>query len=461
MQIHSLKLSPSPKSVAISALFVGLAIALYAGLSLPPFNSANSAWKYPFQRPAVGSVTQNIQREIAFHQRLIQQQPTSGLERAALAQTYLKMARATGESSWYLLAQQMAQESLGKLPISNYGAITVMAKVAAAKHDFAQSLSLLKQLPPQAESLALLTTNYLAIGDVVSARQTVDRLVQRMPTLGNLTLKALVEVAQGEDQAALRDFQAAIAAEEPEESGSSAWARTLLGRFYYKRGQLQPAEELYRSALQILPKYPPALLNLAELSVRQWQAEPQQSEYQERAVQLYNQFFLTNQQAPTVYDHVALRGSARLQLLQGNTKQANQTWERAVARLRSDLSGFGHRRELAQLLLERGQQSDGTEALRLMQAEIKIRQDPETWDTLAAAYLQTGQLSAAEQAMQKALKSGIRDPGLIDRAAAIATAQGKLVQAQQYHQQIQSIDPLFDKGSRQALGLGVGLSGLN
>jgi tetratricopeptide (TPR) repeat protein len=461
MQIHSRKLSPPPKSVAISVLFIGLSIAVYAGLSLPPFNSANPAWKYPFQRPTVGSVTQIIQREIAFHQRLIQQQPTSGLERAALAQTYLKMARATGESSWYLLAQQMAQESLAKLPVNNYEAITVLAKVAAAKHDFAQSLSLLKQLPPQAESLALLTTNYLAIGDVATARQTVDRLVQGMPTLGNLTLKALVEMAQGQDQSALRDFQAAIAAEEPEEAGSSAWVRTLLGRFYYKRGQLQQAEELYQSALQILPKYPPALLNLAELSVRQWQANPSQSKHQERAVQLYNQFFLTNQQAPTVYDHVALRGSARLQLLQGNTKQANQTWERAIARLRSDLSGFGHRRELAQLLLERGQQRDGTEALNLMQAEIKIRQDPETWNTLATAYLQTGQLSAAEQAMQKALKSGIRDPGLLDQAAAIANAQGKSAQAQQYQQQIQSIDPTFHQGARQALGLGVGLSGLN
>jgi tetratricopeptide (TPR) repeat protein len=458
MQIHFLKRSPLPKSVAISALLIGLSIAVYVGLSVP---SSNSAWKYRFQRPAVGSVTQNIQREIAFHQRLIQQQPTSGLERAALAQTYLRMARATGESSWYLLAQQMAQQSLEQLPVSNYGAITVLAKVAAAKHDFAQSLSLLKRLPPQAESLALLTTNYLAIGDVATARQTVDRLVQKMPTLGNLTLKALVEVDQGQDQAALRDFQAAIAAEEPEEAGSSAWVRTLLGRFYYKRGQLQQAEELYQSALQILPKYPPALLNLAELSVRQWQADPNQSRHQERAAQLYNQFFLTNQQAPTVYDHVALRGSARLQLLQGNTKQANQTWERAVARLRSDLSGFGHRRELAQLLLERGQQRDGAEALSLMQAEIKIRQDPETWDTLAAAYLQTGQLSAAAQTIQKALKSGIRDPGLLDRAAAIANAQGKSAQAQQYQQQIQSIDPTFDQGARQALGLGVGLSGLN
>ncbi len=459
MQFPTLKLSSPPQRWIISTLLgVGCSIGLLAVFTAP---RSNPTWKYPFQRPAVGSVTQNIQSEIAFHQRLIQQQPASGLERAALAQAYLRMARATGESSWYLLAEQTAQASLAQLAVNNDGAVLVLAKVAAAKHEFTSSLSLLKKLPPQAESLALSTTNYLAIGDLRSARQNVDRLTTRVPTLGNLTLKALVEVAQGENAAAQRDLKAAIAAEEPAEAGSSAWARTLLGRLYYKQGQLQPAEELYQSALQILPKYPPALLNLAELSVRRWQSDPQQTKYREQAEELYRQFFLTNQQAPTVYDHIALRGSARLQLLRGQTDLAQKTWARAVSRLRSDLSGFGHQRELAQLLLERGQQQDYREALRLMQAEIKIRQDAETWNTLASAYLQLGQLPAAQQAMDQALKSGIRDPGLFDRAATIATARHQTVLAGKYQQQGQSIDPLFQQGARQALVLGVGFSGLN
>ncbi|PSB42388.1 tetratricopeptide repeat protein, partial [Chamaesiphon polymorphus] len=421
----------------------------------------NSAWQYPFQRPEVGKITKNIQREIAFHQQRIRQQPTDGLERAALAQSYLKMARATGESSWYLLAQQTAQQSLVNLPFDNYGATLVLAKVAAAKHEFPQALALLEKLPPQAESLSLATTTYLALGNVTKARQSADILAQRMPTLNNLTIKALVEVAQGEDASALRDLQAAIAAEEPEEAGSSAWVRTLLGRFYYKRGQLQQAEELYDSALQILPKYPPALLNMAELSVRRWQADPTQTQHQQRAVELYDRFFLTEQQNPTVYDHIALRGLARVQRLQGDTAKANATWEQAVSRLRADLTGFGHRRGLAQLLLEWGQQADLAEALTLMQAEIKVRQDPETWDTLAAAYLQTGQLEQAQQAIAAALKSGIRNPGIFDRAAVIAQARGQSAQAQKYRKLVKSIDPTFEAGARQALGLGVGLSGLN
>jgi tetratricopeptide (TPR) repeat protein len=461
MQISLIRTMSQRKLLWFGALLVlvGGSISAYLVLSAAP--RIDPAWKYRFQRPVVGSITKNIQQEIAFHQRIIQQQPTAGLERAALAQNYLKMARATGESSWYLLAQQTAQQSIAQLPFHNYGAILVLAKVAAAKHDFTQSLALFKQLPPQAESLSLSVTDRLAMGDTTAARQDADTAVRRMPTLNNFALRALVEVAQGQDAAAVRDFKIAIAAEEPDEAGSSAWVRTLLGRFYYKRGQLQQAEELYQSALEILPKYPPALLNMAELSVRRWQADPTQTHYQQRAIALYDRFFFTNQQAPTIYDHVALRGLARVQRLQGEIAKAAATWQRAVARLRSDLTGFGHRRELAQLLLERGHTADLSDAVTLMQAEINIRQDPETWDTLAAAYLRVGQLEQAQQAIETALKSGILDPAILDRAAVIAQARGQSAQAQMYRSQVKSIDPLFDAGARQALGLGVGLSGLN
>ncbi len=452
-------------ATALLGIGISLAVPPLCGIaiySIPTSTSRpNSIWKYRFARPEVGSVTKNIRREIAFHQQKIQQQPTAGLERTALAQNYLKMARATGESSWYLLAEQTAQESLVQLSVHNYGATVVLAKVATAKHNFRQALALLKQLPPESESLTLLTTNQLALGNTIAARKTADSLTLKVPTLGNLTLKSLVEVAQGQDREAIRDFKAAIAAEEPEEVESSAWVRTLLGRFYYKRGQLQQAEELYQSALGILPRYSPALLNLAELSVRQWQADPTQSKDRERAIELYDRFFIINQQAPTIYDHVALRGLARVQKLQGDTVAARQTWEKAIAKLRSDLTGFGHRRELAQLLMERGQGKDLSEALTLMQAEIKTRQDPETWDTLAAAYFELGQLPAAQQAIESALKSGLRDPAITNRAAVIAQARGQLEQAKQYRAQVKSIDPAFDAGARQALGLGVGLSGLN
>jgi tetratricopeptide (TPR) repeat protein len=457
-------LTPSNKlSLRQGSLLIGVLLVFGGSITTHTIfrNSQSNPWKYGFQRPAVGSITQDIQKEIAFHQQRIQQQPQGGLARAALAAAYFKMGRATGDSSWYLLAQQTANKSLDLLSVDNNGATLVLAKVAAAKHDFSTAQSLLKKLPPQAEALSLSATIDLALGNTTSARQIADTLVNKMPTMNNYALRALVAVAEGQDEVALKNFKAAIAAEDAEEAGSSAWVRTLLGRFYYKRGQLQQAEELYQAALQILPKYSPALLNSAELSMRRWQDNPTQTQHRQKAAEIYQQFFLSTQQAPTVYDHVAFRGLARVQRLQDQTTQSNQIWQQAVTKLRSDIDGFGHRRELAQLLLERGQSQDLTEALNLMQAEIKVRQDPETWDTLAATYFQIGQLPKAAEAIQKALESGIRDPGIVDRAMAIAKAQGNSAQADKYRELGQAIDPLFGNGARQALGLGVGLSGLN
>jgi hypothetical protein len=49
----------------------------------------------------------------------------------------------------------------------------------------------------------------------------------------------------------------------------------------------------------------------------------------------------------------------------------------------SGSGGFGHRRDLASLLLEKGRSQDVAEALALMQEEVKIRRDAVTLDTLA------------------------------------------------------------------------------
>ncbi|WP_445241027.1 hypothetical protein [Microcoleus vaginatus] len=46
-----------------------------------------------------------IQQEIAFYQQRLAVDSRSGLNRAALAGSYLKMARATGEGGWFLLAE--------------------------------------------------------------------------------------------------------------------------------------------------------------------------------------------------------------------------------------------------------------------------------------------------------------------------------------------------------------------
>ncbi|MBW4692412.1 MAG: tetratricopeptide repeat protein [Lyngbya sp. HA4199-MV5] len=433
-----------------------LAVALPIGLKLwTEFDRVQLAapYRYSLERPTPGSVTQKLEQEVAFYQERIRHDADGGMNRALLATSYIKMARATGETSWYLLAEQTAQESLLKLPFSNDGALMALARVATAKHNFGEAIRLANKATPNEETLAMQVTTNLAMGKVKDASRATDRLVAQNPDLASLTLEALVEVSQGQDQKAMQAFQQGLAAEEPEETGSSVWARTLLGRLYFKRGQLDTAEKLYQEALRVLPQYPPAVLNLAELEVRRGNYSV--------AEDLYSKIFLTSQRSPTVYDHIVFRGMARVRELQGDPQRASEWRDRAEARLRTDLTGFGHRRELARLLLERGRPQDLAEALRLMQQEVQVRRDAETMDTLAWVLSRMGRWQEAQQAMQEALRWGIRDAALFQRAGTIAQSLGKTTKAQAYFKQAQATDPTFDEQAQKALGLGVGLLGLN
>jgi tetratricopeptide (TPR) repeat protein len=402
-------------------------------------------YRYPFSQSLTSTTnTANlVQQEIAFYQERVRQDPQGGLNLASLARAYLKMARATGEGSWYLLAEQTAGRSLANLPFNNEGAVLVLARVAEARHDFAEAIRnaqiVLQSQPHNEDALAIMVTSQLAIGKVTQANDAANTLVERIPTLGSLTLQALVKIAQGQDQEAIQAFHSALATEEVGETSSSAWVRTLLGRFYFQRGQLTLAEELYQEALRISPRYSFALVQLGELKTRQ-------GEYK-AAEKYYDQVIAYSRESATVFDHVVARSKARLMQLQGKQSEAIALWQQAEDLLRQEnanghASGsFGHRRELAQLLLERGLTKDVPEALSLMQTEVTQRRDPQTLDTYAWALARSERWHQAQNVIQEALKSGVREAGLFNRAGEIEKALGNQAQAIAYFQLAQETDP--------------------
>ncbi|MEG5033479.1 tetratricopeptide repeat protein [Microcoleus sp. AT3-D2] len=392
-----------------------------------------------------------IQQEIAFYQQRLAVDSRSGLNRASLAGSYLKMARATGEGGWFLLAEQAAQRSIADLPFDNQGALLVLARIAEARHDFATALRFAKQVGSDNEdAIALSVTSHLAMGKVSEANAAAEALVKRIPNLGSLTLRALVRESQGRDAEVLQDYRQAMAAEEPGEVAGSARARSLLGRFYSRRGQFVQAKALFLEALRLVPRYPLALIYLADLETRQ-------GNYRE-AEGYYSKVSAYSGPVETVFDRIVDRGMARVKDLQGDAIESRRLREKAEAGLRqeqvSGSGGFGHRRDLASLLLEKGRSQDVTEALALMQEEVKIRRDAVTLDTLAWAFSSAGEWQKADRVMAEIMRSGIRDAGMFYRAGAIARTLGKDAESRAYFQKSKEIDPSFDDRARQALGLG-------
>lgn len=390
-----------------------------------------------------------IEREIAFYQQRLTVDPKSGLNRAGLAGAYLKMARATGEGSWFLLAQQAAQRSIADLPFDNQGALLVLAQIAEAEHDFATALRFAERVGfDNEDAIALTVTSHLATGNLSEANKSAEALVNRIPNLGSLTLRALVREAQGRDAEVLQDFRQAMAAEEPGEVAGSARARSLLGRFYARRGQLVQAKALFLEALRLVPRYPLALIYLGDLEVRS-------GNYRE-AEGYYSKVSAYSGGAATAFDFAVDRGMARVKELQGDAIAADRLRDKAEAGLRQELAsgGFGHRRDLASLLLERGRSQDVAEALALMQEEVKVRKDAVTLDTLAWALSSAGKWQEADRAMAQIVRSGFRDAGIFYRAGAIARTLGKDAESRAYFQKAQEIDPTFDARSGKYLGLG-------
>jgi tetratricopeptide (TPR) repeat protein len=420
------------------------------------FSSLKPPYRYSYDLSDYRNPASIREREIAFYQEQIRKNPQGGLDRAYLASTYLGMARTTGEGSWYLLAEQTAKQSLVNLSVDNPSAISTLARVAEARHDFAGALRLTQQITDERDVLALKTTSNLAIGKLTEASQAVDQLVDLSLNTNAFLLQALVRNAQGKDQT-LESFNHALEVEEAGEIGTSARVRTLLGRFYYERGQLDLARDLYQEALMILPEYPLALINLAQLDIRQGRYDA--------AIQRYDQMSISG--VPTIYDPLILRGKARVKALQGDRttehrQSAETLWAQSETLLRQSFIGagdFGHRRDLARLLLERGRPEDVAEAVSLMQTEVKNRRDAETLDTYAWALVQAKKPAQAHQMIQEAIASGTRNPAILDRASSIEQALGNTAKAEEYQQQMLKTDPQFDDQARQAIGLSAGLGG--
>ena len=391
-----------------------------------------------------------IQQEIAFYQERLAVDSRSGLNRAALAGSYLKMARATGEGGWFLLAEQAAQRSIADLPFDNKGALLVLARIAEARHDFATALRFAKQAGSDNEdAIALLVTSNLAMGKVNEANAAAEALVNRIPNLGSLTLRALVRESQGRDAEVVQDYRQAMAAEEPGEVAGSARARSLLGRFYARRGQFVQAKALFLESLRLVPRYPLALIYLADLETRQ-------GNYRE-AEDNYSKVSAYSGTAATVFDRLVDRGMARVKELEGDAIASQRLRDKAEAGLRQEQLGgtrsFGHRRDLASLLLEKGRSQDAAEALLLMQDEVKIRRDAVTLDIYAWALSSAGEWQKADRVMAEIMRSGIRDAGMFYRAGAIARTLGKDTESRAYFQKSKEIDPNFDDRSGKALGL--------
>ena len=351
----------------------------------------------------------------------------SPLDMTDLAELYHRRALQNGDLADYQRSEELARKSLELMPTHN-GAPLVLAKIANAQHRFREAIAIANEQvvrKPTASAYAILATAYLALGELDEAAKACDAAIKVAPNSSGYLMRALVEQAQGRDPEAAADFARAAKVEEAGDTQGGARLRTLWGRFLLRRGDLAGAALLFDEALRIVPEYPLARAQRAELALRG-------GKYKE-ARAMFEQAFAASRQVRYLID------LARAQELGGDRAAADATRTQVERMVRAELEdhGFGHQLDLVEILVDRGTPGDLEEAIRLGREEINRRPSADTRFQLARALFRAGKRDEALVQVRAALASGARDARLFELAARLETG----APAAKYAREADKLDP--------------------
>lgn len=354
----------------------------------------------------------------------------SPLDLAELADLHLRRAKLTGDPADYAAAEAAARRSLELLPSPN-GAVLVLSRIAAARHDFRRSIELARQHQGgrSAGALMALATAHLALGELPEASAAAEALVEHRPDAAAYLMRALVLAAQGRDLEAAFDFGRAAAADEPGDTQEPARLRALWARFLIRRGDLAGARMVLTEALRIAPGHALALAQEGELLLRTGRARD--------AAARFEQAFAASRQVRYLIDQ------ARAQELDGDRAGADRLRGTVEKLVRPELTegGVGHRLDLAEVLIDRGTPAALAEAVSLTTEEVARRPSTEARFQHARALARTGNPSEALHQVQAAIALGAREAQIYELASRLERQRGNAARSGLYAREAARLDP--------------------
>lgn len=387
-----------------SRLICSLAV-LILGCSHPTTPPGSSA--SPAQYAHEEEHAPKIDDQIKEMEGRINSNPADWVSLALLSKLYLQKGEESPED--YSKAEKAAMLSLSIRPIRNSEALLAMAGVRLEQGDYATVLKICQQQASNPDAPRLAVRALLAQGKIREAAQWTEQALKRQNDAYSLTLAAQVSVQGGRDDIAEQLLGAARKVEEARQRDVSAELRGLWGDLLRRHGKIKEAREMLESSLTIQRRNVPAL-----------------------------------------------RALARLELDQGNTQAALETFRQAEAlthgpRLQVDIAALDSEhaaewlkkadplllraRRAPMLLLQKKPQ----EALKLLQSEEKTGANWENFQLQAQAFQQLKQPKKALEAYDKALAQGYLDPLLIKPALELAQAQKDQKRAAAYELKLKTL----------------------
>jgi len=194
---------------------------------------------------------------------------------ARLGVAYVQDARVTADPTYYPKAEGVLQRSLALEPNGNFDALTGLAALAAARHDFAAALAWGERAvavnPYSADARAVVGDAEVELGRYVEAFATFQKAVDLKPELSTYARVSYAWELQGNVPNAIRAMQLAL--QSAGTASDAAWAANQLGELCWNSGQLDRAVAWYRESIARDPTFVPPRAGLAKVEAARGRLE--------------------------------------------------------------------------------------------------------------------------------------------------------------------------------------------
>jgi tetratricopeptide (TPR) repeat protein len=373
--------------------------------------------------------------------------PTDWRSFADLGLAYVQQARITADPSYYPKAEGVLQRSLALNGDGNFDALTGMAALSAARHDFSGALAWGERAkavnPYNANAYAVVGDALVELGRYREAFAAFQRMIELRPDLSTYARVSYAQELQGNIPEAVRAMRLALGSAGT--SVDSAWAAYQLAELEWNRGRVAAADTLYRQALAADPSYLPPHFGLARVA----EARGDRTAAIRELSHLVQRFPLP--------EYVIALGD--LYTVAGRADLASQQYELVHAEERL-LQANGVNVDLEIALFDADHHSNVVDGLARAQAEWKRRQSIHVADALAWTLYASGRYEEALAYANRALQLGTRNALFHYHRAMIERALGRNAAARRDLAAALDLNPHFSiLWSRQAARLLASLGG--
>lgn len=327
-----------------------------------------------------------IELEIEGYKKILSNNKNNFVVLNKLSYSYLKLAKFSGNTSWYLLSEQKAKESLSLSPINNYQSYLVLASISMAKHDFENAIKISNKVLEnpylRSQSLQIIFDAYMAKGDFSKAQKILLKMKENLPLVTVLTDNGIKKIYKkdpiiltqeallfdkiGRDSESENNFISAINSKELISNENKAWILSLYSSYLIRHGNIDLAKSNLVKSLQLKKDYIPSIIlqaNIYQLK-KDWNS----------SINILSKIDNNN-----ITPDILLKLAESYKEI-GNNEQYYHYINIAESKLKEEINinSFGHRRDYIKLLLLKNTKDSMKEATIEINKELKFRKDLDT-----------------------------------------------------------------------------------